>query len=221
VYGAVTVRLRVLSWNLMHGRAVPPAARELLDEFAAALARWGWDLALLQEVPPWWPAALAARLDVEQRHVLTSRNALLPLRRALASRWPDLMKSNGGGANAILVRGRAVAEHRVRRLGFLPERRLVHAVRLQDGVWIANLHTEAQAEQGWLAGATLREWAAGAPAILGGDFNIADLHLDGFVHAGGHGVDHVFAAGLQPVGEVEVLDRGSLSDHAPVAVTVS
>ena len=28
-------------------------------EFAAALAGWEWDVALLQEVPPWWPPALA------------------------------------------------------------------------------------------------------------------------------------------------------------------
>ena len=54
--------LRVLTWNLKHGRAVPPAGRDLFDEFAAALAGWEWDVALLQEVPPWWPAPLARRL---------------------------------------------------------------------------------------------------------------------------------------------------------------
>jgi len=31
------VSLRVLTWNLLHGRAVPPAGHELLDEFAQAL----------------------------------------------------------------------------------------------------------------------------------------------------------------------------------------
>ncbi len=50
--------MRVLTWNLMHGRAVPPAGRELFDEFALALAGWEWEVALLQEVPPWWPARL-------------------------------------------------------------------------------------------------------------------------------------------------------------------
>ena len=43
------------------------------------------------------------------RSVLTSRNLGLPLRRAIASRNPDLLKSNGGGANAILVRGEPIA----------------------------------------------------------------------------------------------------------------
>ena len=48
----------VLTWNLFHGRAVPPAGRDLLGDFAAALAGWDWDVALLQEVPPWWPPEL-------------------------------------------------------------------------------------------------------------------------------------------------------------------
>src|SRR6516165_9652797 len=74
------MRLRVLTWNLMHGRSVPPAGRDLFDEFAGALAGWEWDAALLQEVPPWWAAELCARIGCDQRTVLTSRNALLSLR---------------------------------------------------------------------------------------------------------------------------------------------
>ena len=50
--------MRVLTWNLFHGRSVPDAPRELLAEFAARLAGWEWDVALLQEVPPWWPPEL-------------------------------------------------------------------------------------------------------------------------------------------------------------------
>ncbi len=67
----------MLTWNLKHGRSVPPSKRELLPEFAAALGGWDWGVALLQEVPPWWPSALAAELDGGVRHttVLTSRNA--------------------------------------------------------------------------------------------------------------------------------------------------
>jgi endonuclease/exonuclease/phosphatase family metal-dependent hydrolase len=213
--------LRVLTWNLLHGRAVPPAGRELFDEFAGVLAGWAWDVALLQEVPPWWPPELESRLGADQRAVLTSRNGLLGLRRAVAVRWPDLIKSNGGGANAILVRGLEVVEHRRRLLGSWPERRWLHAVKLRSGVWVGNLHTEARAEQGQRAAGTLRGWAAGAPAVLGGDFNVRDLSLDGFVRVGGRGVDQVFVAGRAPVvGEAKVLERGRLSDHAPVLVTM-
>ena len=64
----------MLTWNLMHGRARPSAGRDLRDEFAARSPGWEWDVALLQEVPPWWPAQLAAALTRTQRLVLTSRN---------------------------------------------------------------------------------------------------------------------------------------------------
>ena len=80
--------MRVLTWNLYHGRAVPPAGRDLLAEFAAALAGWDWDVALLQEVPPWWPPALARACDAQQRSALTSRNALPALRRSSRSARP-------------------------------------------------------------------------------------------------------------------------------------
>jgi endonuclease/exonuclease/phosphatase family metal-dependent hydrolase len=137
------MRLRVVTWNLMHGRSVPGAGRNLLGDFAGALAGWEWDVALLQEVPPWWPRALSERLGCEQRTVLTSRNALLALRRAIAERQPDLIKSNGGGANAILVRCDRIADHRALQLCRWPERRWMHAVQLGAGVWLANLHATA------------------------------------------------------------------------------
>jgi endonuclease/exonuclease/phosphatase family metal-dependent hydrolase len=217
--------LRVLTWNLMHGRAQPPAGQYLLDEFAAALAGWQWDAALLQEIPPWWPRELAKRAGAEERTVLTSRNALLPVRRAMATRWPDLIKSNGGGANAVLMRGQAIAEQRTLRLCVWPERRWLQAVRLVSGLWIGNLHATVHddsaarrdAEKARLAALS---WASDTPLVLGGDFNVRSLALPGLIYAGGHDVDHVFAAGLEPVGGPEVLDRGRLSDHAPVLVTL-
>jgi endonuclease/exonuclease/phosphatase family metal-dependent hydrolase len=221
VYVAGVV-IRVLTWNLKHGRAVPSAGHDLFDEFAAALAGWEWDVALLQEVPPWWPALLAARLHATQRLVLTSRNALLPLRRALAIRSPDLIKSNGGSANAILVRDDTITEHRVRRLCIWPERRWVHAVRLHDAaVWVANTHCGGPDRDAHRAAETARRWAGEAPLVLGGDFNIRHLALDGFACAGAHDVDYVFARGLSAASGAEVLDRGRLSDHAPVAVTLA
>jgi endonuclease/exonuclease/phosphatase (EEP) superfamily protein YafD len=42
------------------------------------------------------------------------------------------------------------------------------------------------------------------------------------MHAGGHDVDHVFARGLAAnTGDVQVLARGHLSDHAPVLVELA
>jgi endonuclease/exonuclease/phosphatase family metal-dependent hydrolase len=219
--------MRVLTWNLYHGRAVPSAGRPLLREFAEALAGWAWDVALLQEVPPWWPPRLAAACGAQERTVLTSRNWLLPLRRAIASRSPDLLKANGGGSNAILVRG-DVRAHRARRLTWWPERRWAHGVALADGRWVVNLHATRQPlpkqrPRTWAdcraAAEAARQWAAGAPLVLGGDLNLPGRPaLPGLRHVAGNHVDHVLVAGLEPAGSGEVLDRGTLSDHAPVAV---
>ncbi|MHB8657546.1 MAG: endonuclease/exonuclease/phosphatase family protein [Solirubrobacteraceae bacterium] len=219
---------KVLTWNLMHGRSIPSAGRDLLPEFAAVLRMWEWDVALLQEVPPWWPARLGAALGAEHRLVLTSRNALLPLRRAIARHAPDLIKSNGGGCNAMLARtgAGAVVEHRLRRLCRWPERRWMHAVRRADGVWIGNLHATCHNEDrarhdSALAAETLLGWARGAPAILGGDFNVRDLSLAGFTRAAIHDVDQVFLSGsLSSMGDARIPDRGRLSDHAPVLIGV-
>lgn len=219
--------MRVLTWNLFHGRAVPGAGRDLQREFAAALAGWDWDVALLQEVPPWWAPELARACDADARTALTSRNALLPARRAIAARWPDVIKSNGGGANAILVRtDRArIAEHRRVLLRRWPERRVCHAVELDGGTWCANLHAQvhspqrAQADIERAAAATLA-WSGGGPALLGGDCNVREPHAPGFAALGGRGVDHVLGHDLGAAGPVEHPDRGPLSDHAPVIVTV-
>ena len=190
------VSLRVLTWNLKHGRAVPSAGHDLLDEFTAALAGWAWDVALLQEVPPWWPPTLGTQLGADWALVLTSRNFGLPLRRMIATRWPDTIRSNGGGCNAILVRrapstrapehaqrlerpGVSIAEQRTRRLTWWPERRWLLGVRLAalDRLWVGNVHLtgghgDAAVREARAAAATILAWADGAPVILGGDFNL-------------------------------------------------
>jgi endonuclease/exonuclease/phosphatase family metal-dependent hydrolase len=217
--------MRVLSWNLFHGRAVPGAGRPLLDEFASRIAGWDWDVALLQEVPPWWPPVLARAAGAEQRTALTSRNVGLPLRRFVAERRPDAIKSNGGGANAILVRGDRIVDHRIQRLRRLPERRVVHAVALASGIWVANLHAQAHTERGAQADIAIAvraalAWAGPAPLVLGGDLNVRVPEAPELRYAGGHGVDHVLIRGLEVLAPARTLDHGALSDHAPVLVEV-
>jgi endonuclease/exonuclease/phosphatase family metal-dependent hydrolase len=218
--------LRVLTWNLFHGRSKPESSRSLLPEFSALIAGWDWDVALLQEVLPWWPVALGGASGASVRMALTSRNALPPLQRLVAEARPDLFKSWAGGCNAILVRGQAIREHRIKLLRLLPERRVAHGVLLEDGTWVTNLHAQvhlgrrAQADLD-LAAATTTHWAAGAPTVLGGDFNLKGRPTAfGYRHLAGHWVDHVLGRGVRAVGRGHTLPRGHLSDHAALLVAI-
>ena len=188
-------------------------------------------MALLQEVPPWWAAALARAAGAHGHTVLTSRNALLPARRLVAERVPDLIKSNGGGANAVLAR-RSIVEHRRLRLRVRPERRVAQLVRLADGTCLANHHGSARVP---LAEDELaRLWAAAlafagpAPLVVGGDLNLREPRAPApdVAHVAARDVDHVFARGLRPAGEPRCPPRGLdgtstprlLSDHPALIV---
>jgi endonuclease/exonuclease/phosphatase family metal-dependent hydrolase len=217
--------MRVLTWNLFHGRAVQPRRRDLFDDFASAIDGWDWDVALLQEVLPTWPARLGAATSASARSVRTSRNWIPPLR-WVGARMPELVKSWSGGCNAILVRGERIAEHRAEHLRRRPERRVMHAVRLGSGLWVANLHAQVRPEllarsDTARAAATALAWAGDAPLVLGGDFNLRDPAAAGLRDAGGNWVDHVLVRGMQPQGARELPDRGGLSDHKPVIVEVA
>jgi endonuclease/exonuclease/phosphatase family metal-dependent hydrolase len=215
----------VLTWNLFHGRSVPDSPRGLLDEFAARLASWEWDVALLQEVPPWWPPALGHACAANARTALTSRNWLLPVTRRVADRRPDLIKSWGGGSNAILLRRERVLEHRVRTLRWWPERRVVHGVRLERGWWVCNLHAQAHSEARAqadvaLAARTAIAWSGGAPVVLGGDLNTREPRAEGFEVAAGHSVDHLLTHRVHADALGRTLDHGDLSDHVPLVLEV-
>jgi endonuclease/exonuclease/phosphatase family metal-dependent hydrolase len=152
------VTVRLLTWNLYHGRDFPPdpalftlrsrllrvsernathlqVNRDLTAEFGTVLCGAGWDVALLQECPPRWWRPLAARCDSEAHAVLTSRNSLGALRALLARANPDLIGSDEGGSNLTLVRASAgeVSERRelVLRPGPRPERRTMVFTRVE------------------------------------------------------------------------------------------
>jgi endonuclease/exonuclease/phosphatase family metal-dependent hydrolase len=223
------VSMRILTWNLFHGRSQPPTGRELSGDFAAALASWEWDAALLQEVPPWWPSLLARACDAAYRATPTSRNAGLVLRRAIAEHWPDVIKSNGGGCNAVLAR-RRIIEHRSIRLRLLPERRVAQLVRLEDATCLANFHASARedlaAEELAALWTNALAFAGSAPLVLGGDLNLRQptAPSDDIVHLAGRDVDHLFARGFANRGPPQRLDRHAaigcaeveLSDHVPL-----
>ena len=175
----------VLTWNLFHGRSVPDAPREQLADFAARLAGWEWDVALLQEVPPWWPPELGRACGASARTALTSRNwvlSALALGRAAA---PGLIKSWGGGANAILVRGEAVGRAPCPHAALVA--RAARGARRAPGARLVGLQpARPGALRGERAGrrragrADRDAWSAGAPVVLGGDLNRATRRAPGF-----------------------------------------
>jgi endonuclease/exonuclease/phosphatase family metal-dependent hydrolase len=163
--------MRVLSWNLYHGRDHPPDTtlftkrsrflrvterndthvqvnRPLLAEFARLLDGLEWDVALLQEAPPRWFAQLQERTGSTGARVLTSRNVFPPVQGLLADLNPDLVGSWEGGSNQILVRrpGRIMEERRMT-LTSRPERRRMHWARVElpemEHVCVSNLHATA------------------------------------------------------------------------------
>ena len=181
---------------------------------------------MLQEVPPWWPPRSPPRRGAQQRTQLTSRNRLLPLRRAISDRNPDILKSNGGGCERDPRARRAIDEHRAERLRRQPEARWVHGVRLAGAGWVVNVHSHNHPEPAARADTErrrrgARRWAGGAPLVFGGDVNLRRARLPGLVHVAGNHVDHLFTDGRAGRRRGEVLDRGPLSDHPPVAVTLA
>jgi endonuclease/exonuclease/phosphatase family metal-dependent hydrolase len=163
--------MRVLSWNLYHGRDFPPdkalftlrsrllrvternethvqVNRSLFGEFTGWLADQDWDVALLQEAPPLWFRGFVRRTAASGARAFTSRNVVPPLQRALAWANPDLIASWEGGSNQLLVRepGRVVEQRRMV-LTRHPERRTMLWARVQppagETVCFANLHASA------------------------------------------------------------------------------
>ena len=149
------ILIRLLTWNLFHGRDHPPDRSlhtrrsrllrrpelgathaqvnvSLRRELAGLLAGWEWDVALLQEAPPRWLADLERATGAAGELALTSRNSLGWLRAALAEWNPDLIASNEGGSNMVLARppARIVASERVV-LATAPERRVLLMTRLE------------------------------------------------------------------------------------------
>lgn len=166
--------MRVLTWNLFHGRDAPPdpelatwrsrllrtteagpthvqVNRSLLAQFAAVLARDPWEVALLQEAPPRWLRRLCLELGSHGASALTARNFGSCARAWLAELNPDLMMSAEGGSNQLLVRPpwRIVAVRRLT-LTLRPQRRRMLWARLErpdgNGICVGTLHATAADE---------------------------------------------------------------------------
>jgi endonuclease/exonuclease/phosphatase family metal-dependent hydrolase len=160
--------VRVLSWNLFHGRDFPPdpslhswrsrllrteerdathvqVNRSLRREYGDWLAARSWEIALLQEAPPRWHSDLCERCHADGALALTSRNSLPRVRAAVADWNPDLVASGEGGSNQVLARHPArILDSRCLTLARFPERRRMLWTRLDIpggvGLCAATLH---------------------------------------------------------------------------------
>lgn len=258
------MELRCLTWNLFHGRDAPPepglgglSARlraetergnthlqvsgDLSSEFHSLIADTPWEICLLQECPPRWRRSLERSCGAESFEARTSRNWFGPLSGALAKRRPDLIASWEGGSNLILTRGAAggiVASESVM-LTRVPERRRLALARTDCGLVVGCLHLSTDRQralrESLLAATATDGWARGAPALLGGDFNLRTgessayetLALLGFEGAISGSIDQllVSGAGSEPAMRWREVEREvivddlalRLSDHAPVS----
>jgi endonuclease/exonuclease/phosphatase family metal-dependent hydrolase len=224
VAGHQGIVVRAITWNLFHGRDLPVEVdykRSLHAEFAALLARFEWDVALLQEAPPRWFNELAFAAGAQGRLVKTSRNQFGFLRGWIADLRPDLMKSGEGGSNQILFRPpwQVVAERQLT-LARLPERRRMLWLRLEHPsgatLCVANLHASAHkperaAQELVRAASAARGWSGKHPLLLGGDFNVRpseqpwlfeQLARDGFSGPTGEKlIDHLLVRGGRIAGQ--------------------
>ena len=253
-----------LTWNLFHGRDFPPdpglltlrsrltrrtelgathaqVNRSLLAEFAAVLDGMRWEIALLQEVPPRWLRPLGLRCRASGALVLTSRNQLPALRTAAARLNPDLVASNEGGSNVVLVRapGRIEPVERLT-LSRRPERRTallakVHApgaAALTVGCAHLSVPRTGQGarELAELAQRALSV-AAGGPLLLGGDLNLRPAHHglafkeaeERFGLSGatpGKTIDHLLTRNLEIVSPAEPLPAEAREVEGPAGLRI-
>lgn len=251
VAGQEGIVIRVLTWNLFHGRDFPPpgpthadAKRPLLREFAEVLARESWDIALLQEAPPRWLEPLGRACHASGVSLLTSRNEPRRPREWIAERWPDLIKSNEGGSNQILCRApwRFTGNRSRLTVARWPERRRVLLAEVEHPragrLSVANMHLTAGDPPRAAAELARATAAAGpGPAIVGGDMNVRPFQAPAVFEGlgavtGPKSIDHIFGIGLAVVEPPRRLDperrelpEGELllrlSDHAPVAAAFS
>ena len=254
----------VRSWNLYHGNSWPPNRRSHLEEMVRLATADRPDIVALQEIPVWaldrlegW-SGMEAFADVARRPQMGPVPISAGLGRMLTSLDHGRFRSAfSGQANAILLReGLEVAAREtltlnpawfrreqgsllrldlVARLAWAKERRICQAVRLEQGMVVANLHASGSlgeprvpaAELGRAVGFVEALARDGDVVVIAGDFNCVAAHiaLEGYSDPG-PGIDHIAVRGASSSPLVvwrDDLRRRSgllLSDHAPVELTL-
>ena len=212
-----TASLLVRTWNIAHGRDVPPgpgyghARRKLLAEMCAVMVEDEPDIVLLQEVPVWAGSLLRdeTRMGVTLADAYGAHVPFLHVPLPLAA-GAALGQALLYGPNLLLVSARRVQLNERRRLRGEP--RIAQLVRLRHRrlgfeLAVGNVHADPRGAPAQLekAGFVLERFARGAPMILGGDRNAGSgtaglraLVGRGWVEdAGEVGIDHLLVRGAE------------------------
>ena len=214
----------VRSWNVFHGNTKPPQRRAFLREMVHLITQDEPDVVCLQEVPLWAMRFLEHWSGM--RHVgAIARRPRLPF-----GRWPTelhhgLLRSalTGEGGAILAARRFRLSDERTAVVSTGGLRRIVHGVRLDGGIYVANAHISGDHAQ------LLRvaEFLLDEPrVIVAADFNLRGEGLPGYSTPLPDSIDQILVRGL-PGGTAwrwpedrRRVQRRLLSDHAPIELLV-
>ena len=254
----------VRSWNLFHGNSFPPSRRSHLEEMVRLVTADRPDVLALQEVPVWALGRLVEWTGMKVFGAVARRSHLGPVpitgglgRRLTSLDHGRLRSAFSGQGNAILLgegleatlhetvtlnpawfrreHARRLGLDLVARLAWAKERRICQAVRLEQGLVVANLHASGSLGDERIPGAELVRGVELAQSlarerdvvVIAGDFNCraGQIVLNGYSEPG-PGIDHIAVRGATPsplrVWRDDLRRRNGLllSDHAPVELTL-
>jgi endonuclease/exonuclease/phosphatase family metal-dependent hydrolase len=214
----------VRTWNLFHGNTHPPQRRAFLREMVRLVTADSPDVVCLQELPIWALGRLEGWSGMQPISAV-ARRPRIPF-----GRWPTelhhgLFRSAfTGEADAILAAPRfRLSDARTALVSDGGLRRIVHGVRLDGGIYVANAHITGDEAQLARVGEFVADEAR---VVVAGDLNLRGAGLPGFSPPLPGSIDQVLVRGLPaaaprawPEGRRRVRDR-LLSDHAPVELEV-
>jgi endonuclease/exonuclease/phosphatase family metal-dependent hydrolase len=214
----------VRTWNLFHGNTQPPQRRAFLRQMVQLVTHDEPDVVCLQEIPVW-----AVRM-LEHWSGMRRVSAIARRPRTPLGRWPTELNHGlfrsalTGEADAILAARRyRLSDARSAVVSDAGLRRVVHGVRLDDGIFVANAHITADHVQLQ----RVAEFVVDEPrVIVAGDFNLPGEGLPGFSTPLPGSIDQILVRGLPadaPFAWPEDrrrYQRRLLSDHAPVELHV-
>lgn len=214
----------VRTWNLFHGNTHPPQRRAFLRDMVELATRDEPDVVCLQEIPL-WALPMLGHWSGMQHVAAVARRPRIPFGSRLTELHHGLLRSalTGEGDAILVARRYLISDERRAVVSDAGLRRVVHGVRLDGGVYVANAHISADHRQLERVVAFVVDEAR---AIVAGDFNLRGEGLPGFSPPLPDSIDQVLVRGLpaeQPSrwpDERRRLGGRLLSDHAPVELHV-